>query len=454
MGPKRLLDRVTGVAYAESPAINSLRGLERVLESEFGQPVPSLSDDSFEQMLVLAERLREANGGFLDDSAIQAVAEATGAPVEYVRLAAKIRTEKTRHSFVAKLQGQYLSLEPHTRRFVVSGLASTMCALFTAASDRVTPLPVRGHPIEAAPFAANILDIVALLWLTLGLYNACVSRDARTGAAVGSIFAAGLFASYELFGFVLGLPADAGMDAFYIVPATLAGALAGLFLQKMTDKYRGKLGLRDPVRERQELLKQLTVLQDRLNSDRQEVTFLSVDIVGSTRMKEFADALAVEYTFNEYHHYVERITRKHGGRVHSTAGDGVTCAFEEPRQAFTAAKNISAGLLELNTLRNKIGVPIQVRQGIHTGVVMAPDGGDIKSVNFAHVIDISAHLQKVGPPGSIVISDAAAAGLGGPTSVGIERIHASGVDGTIWDNRQPVQRGTASGGPPPVPKLV
>jgi class 3 adenylate cyclase len=405
-------------------------------------------------MLVLAERLREQNGGFLDDSAIQAVAEATGTPVEYVRLAAKIRNEKIRHSLLAKVHGQYLQLEPHTRRFVIGGLAATMCALFAAAGDRAAVMQsVKGADIASAAFAENILNIVALLWLTLGLYNACVSRDARTGAAVGSIFAAGVFVSYELFGFVLHLPLSDALDAPMILPAVLGGALGGLLLQKITDKYRSRLGLRDPVRERQELLRQLTSLQERLNSDRQEATFLSVDIVGSTRMKEKADAFAVEYTFNEYHHFVERITKKHGGSVHSTAGDGVTCAFEEARQAFTAAKNIAAGLLELNTLRNKIGIPIQLRQGIHTGMVMAPDGDDITSVNFAHVIDIAAHLQKIAPPGSIVVSDAAATYLGGPSSIGSEKVNASGVGGTIWDAKQaPVQ--PAPGGPPPVPKPV
>lgn len=412
------------------------------LDSELVDRTSDLTDDSVEQMLTLAERLREANGGVLDDSAIQAVAEATGAPVEYVRLAEKLRSEKKK-SLVANLRAQYLQLEPHTRRFVSGGLGGTMCAFFWAASLRL-----------GDAFASNLLQIIALLWLTLGLYNACVARDSRTAAVVGAIFSAGGFAAFELSGFLLNLKGDISMEGYFILPVALGGALGGFVLQWVTTKFRRPLGLRDPVRERQELLRQLTELQDKLKSGERNVTFLSVDIVGSTRMKELADPLAVEYTFNEYHQFVERIARKHGGRVHSTAGDGVTCAFEQPQPALMAARNISGGLLELNTFRNKIGVDIVVRQGIHSGIVTAPEAGDITSLNFAHVIDISAHLQKAAPPGSIVVSDASAAGIpGGPSAIGQQRVSASGVGGTIWAPRNQAPPPPA-GGPPPPPKVV
>lgn len=411
------------------------------LETRFPDHMAILNEESIEQMLNLAESLRAANGGLLDDSAIQAVAEATGFPVDVVRVTANIRTKKESKGLLAALRTQLLTMDPPTRRFVMSGVAAAMCALCAAGAK------------ASVDWAASSIQIVQLLWLTFGLYNACVARDSKTGAIVGGIFGAGFFTAYELFGLVLHLNKKDSLDAILIVPITVLGAVCGLALQKVTDRYRNRLGLRDPLRERQELLRQLTDLQDRLKSGEQEVTFLSVDIVGSTRMKEMADPLAVEYTFTEYQHFVEMIARKHRGRVHSTAGDGVTCTFDHPMPAFAAAKNISAGLLELNTFRNKVGMPIVVRQGIHSGVVMPPEGGDVTSVNFAHVIDISAHLQKVAPPGSIVVSDASAAKLGGPAAIGQQRVSASGVEGTIWNSR-PVQTGTAPDGPPPVPRLV
>ncbi|HWD41755.1 MAG TPA: adenylate/guanylate cyclase domain-containing protein [Fimbriimonas sp.] len=413
------------------------------MESRLTEQDSVLTEDRVDQMLALAESLRAANGGQLDDSAIQAVAEATGAPIEYVRIAEKIRGEQAKKSFIANLITTVSQMDVNVRRFVASGLSSAMCAFFTAA----------GNKASNTAFLPEILGIVMLFWLTYGLYNACVARDSRTSAVVGSIFAGGFFLSYEIFGYVMGLSSTQAMGFLWFVPMTLAGALAGLSLQKITSRYRGQLGLKDPIRERQELLRQLQELQNKLKSGEQEVTFLSVDIVGSTKMKERADPLSVEFTFNEYYSYVDRVTRKHAGRVHSTAGDGITCAFDNPANALAAARNVSAGLLELNTFGNKIGVPIVVRQGIHTGLV-TPTAGDITSVNFAHVIDISAHLQKVAPPGSIVVSDAAAARMpGGPNAIGNERVEASGVGGCIWAPK-PISSIKPTGGPPPLPEIV
>lgn len=409
-----------------------------------------MTEDGVEQMLALAERLRASNGGMLDDSAVQAVAEATGAPVEYVRLAVKLRSEKETQSFLAKLRSQYLTLEPHTRRLVVSGATATLCALFDVAAARAH------HGIQNDPSASSpgsMLSIVSLVWLTVGMYNACVTRDSKTGALTGAVFGASFFAAREMFNFVLQLPVSYSYDTVLMVPFTLLGAIAGLGLQRITDKYRKPLGLRDPLQERQDLLRQLVDLQEKLKSGEQSYTFLSVDIVGSTKMKANADPLAVEFTFNEYHTFVERTVKRYGGRVHSTAGDGVTAAFDHPSQAFGAARNIQAGLLELNAFRNKIGQPIELRQGIHTGTVVAPDATDVTTLNFSHVIDVAAHFQKAAPVGSIAVSDPASSYLpGGRGTVGSERIAVSGVEGTIWMPKASVA--TSGATPPPLPGQV
>jgi class 3 adenylate cyclase len=415
------------------------------LELHSLDPQSYMTEDSVDQMLSLAERLRASNGGVLDDSAIQAVAEATGAPAEYVRLLVKIKTEKEGTSFLTNLRSQFLTLDVQTRRYVIAGFAAAMCAFFIAASMKVGEL----HSV----FASEFLQIIALVWITLGLYNSCTAREGRTAAVVGALFTGGAFTAYEVFGFVFRLNAGDAPFAFVLVPCVLLGAVVGVSLNRLTDRFRGELGLKDPVTERQELLRQLQDLQTKLKSGEQLVTFLSVDIVGSTRMKSLADPLSVEFTFNEYHQFVDRIVKKHTGRVHSTAGDGVTCAFESAIHAFAAARNISVGLLELNMLRNKIGSPIVLRQAIHTGMVIPPEGGDIRTVNFAHVIDVSAHLQKEAPPGSVVVSDESAQYIpGGPTMIGVMRVQAAGVEGTVWMPKSPAAR--PQGAPPPLPDLA
>jgi class 3 adenylate cyclase len=105
--------------------------------------------------------------------------------------------------------------------------------------------------------------------------------------------------------------------------------------------------------------------------------------------------------------------------------------------------------MELNAYRNKIGVPIVLRVGVHTGTVVAPDVDDITKLNFAHVIDIAAHMQKYCPPGGVTVSDASSIYLhGGPDSVGLECVEFDGIKGRIW---QPKVAVAPPGAPVPPP---
>ena len=177
-------------------------------------------------------------------------------------------------------------------------------------------------------------------------------------------------------------------------------------------------------------------LQDKLRTGEQSISFLSLDIVGSTKIKAAADPLSVEFTFTEYHHFVDRIVKQHGGKVHSTAGDGITCAFEHPQQAYMAARQIQSGLVELNAFRNKTGVPLVLRAGVHTGNVVVPPGEDITKVNFAHVIDMSAHIQKVCPPGGIAVSEVSSRLIpGGGATIGQELIESHDIKAFVWKPR-------------------
>ncbi len=415
------------------------------MELELATREVEMTDENVEQMLMLAERLRISNGGDLDESAILAVAEATGAPVEYVRLAVKLRTEKEKRSFLGNLRSQYRTLEANTRRCVLSGAAATGGALLMAADDRVSRLT------QVALHADyGIFTMFSTIACFLGVYNVMLSRNIRTAAIAGAILTAGMFLMHAVFDLVFAVRVSVDTTMFPLL--AVAGAGGGALLYQFVQKYRTKLGMKDPTKERQDLLRQLSQLQEKLNSGSQYTAFLSVDIVGSTRMKELADPLAVEYTFNEYHEFVGRVSHKYGGRVHSTAGDGIICAFDQPQQAFAAAKNIQTGLIELNTHRNKIGVPIVVRSGIHSGSVIAPDAGDVTSVNFSRVIDIAAHLQKAAPPGGVVVSEESIAHLsGGMPSVGSERVRAENVGGVIWLPGRSAVAVSPSVMPPPLP---
>jgi hypothetical protein len=69
----------------------------------------------------------------------------------------------------------------------------------------------------------------------------------------------------------------------------------------------------------------------------------------------------------------------------------------------------------------------------------------VTKINFAHVIDVAAHIQKAAPPGGIAITETAAAYLpGGPSGVSEERIEAQDVKARVWCPRAiPAQLPTA-----------
>ncbi|CAN5497779.1 hypothetical protein BH11ARM1_BH11ARM1_05040 [soil metagenome] len=384
-----------------------------------------MSEDSVEEMLALAERLRQTNGGELDESAIQAVSEATGVSIEYVRLAVMLRAEKERKSLVSTARAQYLQLGPDTRRYVFSGLAAVIAALLSVIGVRLDQFTSMVNQSEYGVFS-----MVSLVFVVLGVYNLSLAREARTATIAGAIFG-GAYYFISAFSSMV-MQVKGSYDPYMLLPFTVIGAFVGVGCYRLLERNRKKLGLRDPVKDRQDLLRQLVELQDKLHSGKQSMTFLSLDIVGSTRMKESADLLAIEFTFNEYHEFVDRIAQRYQGRVHSTAGDGIICAFTRPADAFNAAKNIQAALIELNTFRNKIGIPIVLRAGVHSGTVTMPDG-DVTSVNFAHVIDMAAHIQKDCPAGGIAVSREAAAGIeGGLNSVGAGRIKVMETEAAIW----------------------
>jgi class 3 adenylate cyclase len=276
-----------------------------------------------------------------------------------------------------------------------------------------------------------------------------LAKSPRVAALSSGLMGIVYFTSHSVFGLLL--QARFTVQPFWLIPLTAGCAAAGYFLNEFMGKNRRTFGLKDPVQERQELLRQLMDLQERLKGGEQSCTFLSVDVVASTALKSKApDQFSIEYSFSEYHDFVNFIVKKHSGRIHSTAGDGVTATFDTPQQAFAAAKNLQVGLIELNTFRNKLGSPIILRCGIHSGAVNAPDGNDLKTLNFSEVIDIAAHLQKACPPGGIAVSQYAAVQVqGGPKAIGSEQIETSGVLAYIWTPRN--RFATPEIAPPPLP---
>lgn len=403
----------------------------------------TLTEDDIQQMIMLASRLREQSGGELDDDALIAVSEATGAPLDYIRLAMRSVPQRTRkRSFSDQLRQSFLSFEPDTRRLVMAAVL----ALGAGFSQFWTGAWPGGDP-------SGLFSILSFVMWMGGFYNAAVSRSPRTAILAGALLGIVSQVSASFFSMldgILTLEAHGGSNMPLAIACTILGGLVGAVSHEVLKKNRKKLGLGDPVEERHLLLTQLLDIQSKLKQDEKHVSFISVDVVGSTRIKTENEHVAVEYSFNEYHKFIEQVVLKHNGKIHSTAGDGVTCVFDEARDAVLAGKAMQAGLFEFNAFKNKLKSPIEMRAAVHTGNVLAP-GKESTAVNFAHVIDVAAHLQKVAEPGTLAVSQETAIYVGGLDAIGSERIQVEDTKAAVWRPKLSLRSQDLTAIVPPLP---
>ena len=171
---------------------------------------------------------------------------------------------------------------------------------------------------------------------------------------------------------------------------------------------------------RSTMLEMLFALQRELEGQKRHRAFLSVDVVGSSAMKQGQTDLAVEVSFDRFRRWLELIIMGCDGEMHSAAGDGMMCAFPDDASALRAARRIQEGIAGFNADHNRLSTPFRVRCGVSAGEVAVDP-----SVSLGHlhspVIDRAAHLQKQAEPGGIVagveLAGAALAELGDVASL-------------------------------------
>ncbi|HLF29055.1 MAG TPA: adenylate/guanylate cyclase domain-containing protein [Anaerolineae bacterium] len=142
---------------------------------------------------------------------------------------------------------------------------------------------------------------------------------------------------------------------------------------------------------------------------RRIVTILFTDIVGSTALAEKLDPEDWREVLTTIHSGVGHYIQRYEGSVVQYLGDGLLALFGarasseyDPENAIRAALDIQAGLAALQT-----GQPIQLRIGIHSGLVVLGDVGSEVKHEFAatgDAMNFAARLQAAAPPGGVLIS--------------------------------------------------
>lgn len=230
---------------------------------------------------------------------------------------------------------------------------------------------------------------------------------------------------FGIVNYIKELPANAIAQGAF---ALLIGCLAGIGAQVESRAARSRQLARD---EPSALVAEMAQLQMLLAPRAGSITVMVVDAAQSSKMKSEADPYVAEWSFREYQSLLSRIAGEHGGRVHSTAGDGAVIAFDQPAEALRAAQQTQREILLYNERLNRLPSPFRLRIGLHAGTIM----GELDQVEFTEVIDIAAHIEGRCEIGGIAVSEVLADVLGKGQFIDSEQE----VDGQrIWWARNPL----------------
>jgi class 3 adenylate cyclase len=160
----------------------------------------------------------------------------------------------------------------------------------------------------------------------------------------------------------------------------------------------------DSEQDRGALLKRYREIESALrDTERKRCTFLSIDVVGSTKMKEHEAELPVTITFQAYMKMLEGIFEKHSAWKQSWTPDGVMVCFLDTESAVAAGQEVLRQLRVFNRTENLLRSRISVRCGLNEGAV--PIFEDSKLEKIVHrVIDIAGHMQKYARPDTLWMS--------------------------------------------------
>lgn len=157
----------------------------------------------------------------------------------------------------------------------------------------------------------------------------------------------------------------------------------------------------DSKRSREELLKRYRELESALKSSkRKRCAFLSIDVVGSTKMKQGEEETNIAATFQAYEEMLNRIFEEHGAWKVAWTPDGVMVCFLQLDLAVAAAQAVLKELKDFNATENKLRTSFRVRSGLNEGEVAIYEDSRLEKV-ADHVIDVAGHMQKHGAPDTL-----------------------------------------------------
>src|SRR5215813_13478330 len=202
-------------------------------------------------------------------------------------------------------------------------------------------------------------------------------------------------------------------------------------LADLTEADLEKLGI--PLGDRKRLIKAIRALQPNPTSalitspveghaltgeaglaaaERRHLTVLICDLVGSTALSARLDPEDMNAVMDAYHAACARIMLSYDGFIGDFRGDGILAYFGYPRaHEDDAERTVRAGLdiiAALGQLETRAAVPLAVRIGVATGLVVVGDlsseSGLRKPALVGDTPNLAARLQTLAEPGTVVVA--------------------------------------------------
>jgi len=161
---------------------------------------------------------------------------------------------------------------------------------------------------------------------------------------------------------------------------------------------------------REELLEMMAQAKKQLDRQKQNLSFLAIDVAGSTKMKEGEEPALAQRDFIQYRKLVERAISDNKGLKAAWTPDGVMICFRTVQNAVQAAQQVLNDLGRFNAQVKTIKADFQVRCGINAGSVLFDDAVPIEEITD-RTIDIAGHMQKYAKPNTIYIGKDAIEGI-------------------------------------------
>lgn len=145
-----------------------------------------------------------------------------------------------------------------------------------------------------------------------------------------------------------------------------------------------------------------------LSGERRVVTALFCDVVGSTSIAETMDPEDWSEMVGLAMSTMGDLISRYGGTVTEFAGDGIVAVFGAPTaHEDDPYRAVRSGMEIVRAMRETEGGGLEVRVGIHTGLVVVGDisAGDLRTYSaLGDTLNVAARLQGTASPGTVVVS--------------------------------------------------